>query len=103
MDGSVRRRFRLAGGGRWTGCFGGVLLRQRGIVSHGAGFGLHLRGDQITVNAVAPGQVETPMLMTDLAPEVLEAVTKGPPLGWVASPGELGGVVVFLAVATPRS
>ena len=80
------------------GLFRWCIVSPKGDRVHGAWFGSHLRGDQITVNVAAPGQVDTPMLMTDLAPEVLEAVTKGqgPPLGRVASPEELGGVVVFL-------
>jgi NAD(P)-dependent dehydrogenase (short-subunit alcohol dehydrogenase family) len=52
---------------------------------------------RITVNAVAPGQVRTPMLMTGLSPEVLETMTRQTPLGYVAEPEELAGPVVFLA------
>ena len=51
----------------------------------------------ITVNAVSPGQVNTPMLMTDLAPEMYEAMKQQTPLGNVAEPEELAGTVVFLA------
>lgn len=86
--------------GWWTGGFGGSVVycaAKGGIVSMVRGLARTYGGDQITVNAVAPGQVDTPMLMTDLAPEVLEAMTKATPLGRVASPEELGGVVVFLA------
>jgi NAD(P)-dependent dehydrogenase (short-subunit alcohol dehydrogenase family) len=52
---------------------------------------------RITVNAVAPGQVRTPMLMTGLSEEVLESMTRQTPLGYVAQPEELAGPVVFLA------
>ena len=52
---------------------------------------------QIRVNAIAPGLVDTPMLMDDLAPEVFEALKAATPLNRVADPSELGGVVVFLA------
>lgn len=86
--------------GWWTGGFGGSVVycaAKGGIVSMVRGLARTYGGDQITVNAVAPGQVDTPMLMTDLAPETLEAMTNATPLGRVASPEELGGVVVFLA------
>ncbi len=86
--------------GWWTGGFGGSVVycaAKGGIVSMVRGLARTYGADQITVNAVAPGQVDTPMLMTDLAPETLEAMTKATPLGRVASPEELGGVVVFLA------
>jgi NAD(P)-dependent dehydrogenase (short-subunit alcohol dehydrogenase family) len=86
--------------GWWTGGFGGSVVycaSKGGIVSMVRGLARTYGGDQITVNAVAPGQVDTPMLMTDLAPETLEAMTKATPLGRVAETSELGGVVVFLA------
>jgi NAD(P)-dependent dehydrogenase (short-subunit alcohol dehydrogenase family) len=86
--------------GWWTGGFGGSVVycaSKGGIVSMVRGLARTYGADQITVNAVAPGQVDTPMLMTDLAPETLEAMTKATPLGRVADPSELGGVVVFLA------
>lgn len=86
--------------GWWTGGFGGSVVycaAKGGIVSVVRGLARTYGGDQITVNAVAPGQVDTPMLMTDLKPEVLETMTKATPLGRVADPTELGGVVVFLA------
>jgi NAD(P)-dependent dehydrogenase (short-subunit alcohol dehydrogenase family) len=56
-------------------------------------FGPH----KITVNCVSPGQVHTPMLMTDLAPEIYERMKQQTPLGYVAEPEELAGPVVFLA------
>ena len=56
-------------------------------------FGPH----RITVNAVSPGQVHTPMLMTGLSPEVYESMKKQTPLGYVAEPEEMAGPVVFLA------
>ena len=51
----------------------------------------------ITVNCVAPGQVNTPMLMSGLAPELYESMRAQTPLGYVAEPEELAGTVVFLA------
>ena len=68
-----------------------------GIVSMVRGMARTYGADQITVNAVSPGQINTPMLMTDLDPEVLEQLTVATPLGRVAEPEEMAGTVVFLA------
>jgi 3-oxoacyl-[acyl-carrier protein] reductase len=51
----------------------------------------------ITVNSVAPGQIHTPMLMTDLAPEMYERMREQTPLGYVGEPEDVAGTVVFLA------
>jgi NAD(P)-dependent dehydrogenase (short-subunit alcohol dehydrogenase family) len=86
--------------GWWTGGFGGSVVyaaTKGGVTSMCRGlartFGPHL----ITVNAISPGQVKTPMLMTGLAKEVYDTMTKQTPLGYVAEPEELSGPVVFLA------
>ena len=69
---------------------GGVTSMTRGLART---FGSH----RITVNAVSPGQVHTPMLMNGLSPEVYESMKKQTPLGYVAEPEELAGPVIFLA------
>ncbi|TMC76973.1 MAG: SDR family oxidoreductase [Chloroflexi bacterium] len=84
----------------WTGGFGGSVVyaaSKGGIVSMTRGLARTLGPHHITVNAVSPGQVNTPMLMTDLAPEMYEAMKQQTPLGNVAEPEELAGTVVFLA------
>jgi NAD(P)-dependent dehydrogenase (short-subunit alcohol dehydrogenase family) len=86
--------------GWWTGGFGGSVVyaaTKGGVTSVCRGLARTFGPHRITVNAVSPGQVRTPMLMTDLAPEVFEAMTKQTPLGYVAEPEELAGPVVFLA------
>ncbi len=50
----------------------------------------------ITVNAVAPGLVDTPMLMDDLSEATLETMKSQTPLQRVADPKEIASVVVFL-------
>jgi 2-hydroxycyclohexanecarboxyl-CoA dehydrogenase len=57
---------------------------------------------RITVNVVCPGLTETPLLQSlrDQSPKmekILAAVTRATPLGRVATPEEIAGVVVFLA------
>ena len=86
--------------GWWTGGFGGSVVyaaTKGGVTSMCRGLARTYGPHKITVNAVSPGQVHTPMLMTGLAKEVYDNMTKQTPLGYVAEPEELAGPVVFLA------
>jgi NAD(P)-dependent dehydrogenase (short-subunit alcohol dehydrogenase family) len=86
--------------GWWTGGFGGSVAyasTKGGVTTMCRGLARTFGPHQITVNCISPGQVNTPMLMTGLAPEVYEAMKKQTPLGYVAEPEELAGPVVFLA------
>ena len=53
----------------------------------------------VTVNAVAPGAIETPMLIgqTEVTPGLRESITPQIPLRRFARPSELAAVVAFLA------
>jgi 3-oxoacyl-[acyl-carrier protein] reductase len=51
----------------------------------------------ITVNAVAPGLVETPMLRTDVDPAALDRLAATVPLGRIAAPEEIANCCLFLA------
>ena len=86
--------------GWWTGGFGGSVVycaSKGGIVSMARGLARTFGPDGITVNVIAPGQVDTPMLMDDLAEETFEALKEQTPLKRVGDPSEIAGVVVFLA------
>lgn len=86
--------------GWWTGGFGGSVVyaaSKGGIVSMTRGLARTLGPHQITVNAVAPGQIHTPMLMDGLDPEIYESMRRNTPLGYVGEPEDVAGVVVFLA------
>lgn len=86
--------------GWWTGGFGGSVVycaSKGGIVSMTRGLARTYGPHGITVNSVSPGQARTDMLMTDLKPEVYEAMKAATPLGYVAEPEEMAGTVVFLA------
>lgn len=86
--------------GWWTGGFGGSVVyaaSKGGIVSMTRGMARTYGQHGITVNSIAPGQVETPMLLTDLDPAVYQALKDQTPLGYVAEPWEVAGTVVFLA------
>lgn len=86
--------------GWWTGGFGGSVVynaSKGGIVTMTRGLARTLGPHGITVNAVAPGLVDTPMLMDGLSAELLQGLVKSTPLGRVAEPREIAGTVVFLA------
>lgn len=85
--------------GWWSGGFGGSVVyaaSKGGIVSLTRGLARTYGPHGVTVNAVAPGQVNTPML-TGVSDEVLQSMTDATPLGRVADASELAGPVVFLA------
>jgi 3-oxoacyl-[acyl-carrier protein] reductase len=56
-----------------------------------------LRGRQITVNAVAPGPVATELFLTGKSPELVERMSKMPPLERLGTTGDIASVVSFLA------
>ncbi len=56
-----------------------------------------MRGRQITVNAVAPGPVSTEMFLTGKSPELVERMSKIPPLERLGTTGDIASVVSFLA------
>lgn len=51
----------------------------------------------VTVNALAPGPVETDMLRKELAPEELSALVQAVPLGRLGQPQDIAGACAFLA------
>lgn len=86
--------------GWWTGGYGGSVAyaaAKGGIISLTRGLARTLGSHRITVNAIAPGLVDTPMLTDGLSPELYDRLVADTPLGYVAEPWELAGTVVFLA------
>jgi NAD(P)-dependent dehydrogenase (short-subunit alcohol dehydrogenase family) len=86
--------------GWWTGGFGGSVVynaSKGGVVTMTRGLARTFGPYGITVNAVAPGLVDTPMLMDGLSDEMLQGLVKSTPLGRIARPEEIAGTVVFLA------
>jgi len=84
----------------WTGSFGGGAVyaaSKGGVVSMLRSFARSYGAYNITVNTIAPGQVNTPMLMNGLDPAVLKSMTEATPLKRIAEPEEMAGTVVFLA------
>lgn len=56
-----------------------------------------LRGRSITVNAVAPGPTATSLFLDGKSDEVIERMSKMPPLERLATPDDIAHVVAFLA------
>jgi NAD(P)-dependent dehydrogenase (short-subunit alcohol dehydrogenase family) len=84
----------------WTGGFGGAVAyaaTKGGVVSLTRGLARIYAKDRITVNAVAPGAADTPMLRSGVTDEQIAAHMTQIPLGYLAAPSDLAGIVVFLA------
>ena len=56
-----------------------------------------LRGQKITVNAIAPGPVATELFLGDKTPEQIAQITKMAPLERLGQPEDIASVVSFLA------
>ena len=88
-----------------TGGFGGATVyaaSKGGVVTLARGLARTYGQYGITVNTVAPGQINTPMLLTDLDPAIYEKMRKETPLGYVGEPEDVSGAVVFLASSHAR-
>ena len=55
-----------------------------------------LRGKQITVNAVAPGPVATPLFLQGKTEATINHLSKLPPLERLGTPEDIAGVVSFV-------
>lgn len=83
-----------------TGGFGGAVAyaaSKGGIVSLVRGLARTYGPAGITVNAVAPGLVETHMLNDGLDPDLKEQLRRDTPLGRIAEPSEIAAPILFLA------
>lgn len=85
--------------GWWSGGFGGSVVyaaTKGGVVSMARGLARTYGPDQITVNTVAPGFVDTPMLLQGLSDADVQGLVSSTPLGRLAQPEDLAGPVLFL-------
>jgi len=85
-------------GGRTGGIFNATVYSatKAGIMSMTKAFARHFAPDNILVNCIAPGTVNT-RLMTNLPQAFLDAAVSGVPLKRLADPAEVAQVIAFLA------
>jgi NAD(P)-dependent dehydrogenase (short-subunit alcohol dehydrogenase family) len=87
--------------GWWTGGFGGSVVynaAKGGVATMTRGLARTYAKEGVTVNAVSPGFVDTPMMRDgSLTDDQLEALGEQVPIGRMAEPDEVAGAVVFLA------
>lgn len=99
-DGTRGRLITFASNAAWTGGHEGSIAyaaSKGGVVSMTRGLARTYGPRGITVNAVVPGEVRTPMLLTGLAPGLYEEMEAQIPLGHIAEPDEIAGLVLFLS------
>jgi NAD(P)-dependent dehydrogenase (short-subunit alcohol dehydrogenase family) len=83
----------------WSGGYGGSVVyaaTKGGVVSFVRGLARTYGPDGITVNAVAPGAIDTPMMLSGMTEAALEATVAAIPLGRMGRPSEVAGPVLFL-------
>jgi NAD(P)-dependent dehydrogenase (short-subunit alcohol dehydrogenase family) len=84
----------------WTGGTSVAIpyaASKSGVVSMSRSLAKTFAKDGITVNTLAPGGVDTPMMREGLTQDQLDAYIATIPMGRLASPAEIAGSVVFLA------
>lgn len=85
--------------GWWSGGYGGSVVyaaSKGGVVSMTRGLARALAPYNIRVNVVAPGFVDTPMMMSGMTPEQIAENVSQVPMGRFATPDEVGDVCAFL-------
>jgi NAD(P)-dependent dehydrogenase (short-subunit alcohol dehydrogenase family) len=96
------RLIAAASQGWWTGGYGGSAVyaaSKGGMVSLCRGLARSYGPAGITVNTIAPGAIDTPMLNTGLSDQARDAIVAATPLGRVGRPDEVASAVLFLASA----
>jgi len=86
--------------GWWTGGFGGSVAyaaSKGGVVSMSRGLARSFAPDGVRVNVVAPGGVDTAMMLGGQDPAALQSFISMIPSGRLAEPEEMTGAVLFLA------
>lgn len=77
--------------------YGPYVASKAGVESLVRVFANELRGRNIAVNAVAPGAVATELFFKGKSQEVIDRLSKLPPMERLGEPDDIAGVVSFLA------
>jgi NAD(P)-dependent dehydrogenase (short-subunit alcohol dehydrogenase family) len=86
--------------GWWSGGFGGSVVyaaSKGGVVSMTKGLARSFAPDQVRVNALAPGGVDTDMMWSGTSNAAMDKFIEMIPMGRLASPNEMVGGAVFLS------
>ena len=88
----------------WLGWFGQVSYASSkgGVVSATRALAIELAKYSITVNCLAPGLIDTPLLRAE-PPEVMERLLKAQPMGTLGAPADVAHAARFLASPTARA
>src|SRR5262245_17022239 len=88
----------------WLGWFGQVSYASSkgGVVSATRALAIELAKYGITVNCLAPGLIDTPLLRGE-PPEVMERLLKAQPMGTLGAPADVAHAARFLASPTARA
>lgn len=89
LSSSAGRSVSTLGGAHYTASKAGLLGLTRAVAKEVAGAG-------ITVNAVCPGLIDTPMVRATTTPEELRDCSRSFPVARLGRPEEVGDLVVFL-------
>lgn len=89
-------------GQRGEAFHGDYAASKGALISLVKGWAVELAPRGITVNAVAPGWVETEMVAAALEGEAGDLARKSIPLGRIASPEDVAGPIVFLCSTLAR-